>query len=457
MTLIDDEYADEGLPHRLEAERAVLGAVLLRADALAEVRDIVTPEDFYRTGHATLFRRMLGLADAGKAIDLVTLMTVLDRHGEVETVGGPAYITRLVDGVPRSINAVHYAEEVRGCALRRELIRVAEQLRIEARTADDVEEARTAAEQALRGMQAGVGTSFTSAEAAVASAFETLDAFDQAEHVGVTGVPTSIAGLDDLIGGWQRAELNVIAAQSSHGKTAFVAQCAGYASVIRRVPTLFATNEQLPGSLALRLASNRARVNLKAIRKKFAHDDELERFGDALHEINRAPLTFYWARGKRMSDIRRHARLLHAKGQCEMLVIDYLGLVTPEASTSRNGTREREVAQQAEMARDVASELNIPVLLCVQMNGNIERDAPRGKKPTQPRRPRLTDLRESVAVGHHADVLLFVHRPFARPNNPEEAMRQGQTDLIVAKVRNGEIGDVSAHFNGAWQRFEETT
>lgn len=447
----------DALPHNLDAEKAVLGALLVRNDALTEVADIVLPEDFYRVGHQVLFRRMQDLAKAGKALDIVTLGTILDRHGELDEVGGRAYISRLIDGLPRSTNASHYAGEVKAAATRRALILFAEKVKADAIHGDDPEDVRSTAEQDLRALQTGIGLSFTSAEDAVRDAYATLDAYDTAEHVGVTGVPTGIAGLDDLVGGWQRGELNLIAAQTSHGKTAFTAQCAGYAAVIRKVPTLFVTNEQKPGSLALRLASNRARVDLKAIRRKYASDEELARFADALNEINRSPLTFYWARGKRMSDIRRHARILRAKGQCEMLVIDYLGLVRPEPSQSRTDTREREVAKQSEMAKDIAAELDIPVLLCVQMNGDIEKASPRGRSNAAPIRPRLSDLRESKAVGHDADVVVFVHRPYARPNNMEERMRQGETVLVVAKVRNGPIDDVSAHFNGAWQRFEETT
>lgn len=455
MSLLED---DDRIPRNLEAERAVLGAILVRGDALREIADILTAEDFFRSAHGTLFRRMQDLATAGRAIDLVTLMPVLERHGELDAVGGVAYITRLVDGLPRSVSAAHYALDVKAASTRRGLIAFAEKLRSDAIHGDDPDTVREAAEQALRGLDSGTGLELLDVKDAVAQASATLDAFDNAEHVGVTGVPTGLAGLDDLLGGWQRGDLNVIAGLSSHGKTALMAQCAGYAAIIRKVPTLFATNEQKPGSLVLRLACNRARVDLTAIRKKYANDDELARFADAVNEIARSPLTFYWARGKRMSDIRRHARMAKAKGRCDLLAIDYLGLIPPEVSQNRSETREREVARQSSMAKDVAGELDVPVLLGCQMNGDIEKAAPRGgKKSVAPPRPRLSDLRESKAVGHDADVVLFVHRPFARPSNPEERMRQGETDLIVAKQRNGAVGDVSAHFSGGWQRFEETT
>jgi replicative DNA helicase len=444
------------LPHNLSAERAVLGALLLRKDALADVRDIVSAEDFYRDAHQVLYRRMVGLADAGRAVDPLTLSAVLDRHGETDAVGGLAYVMRLVDGIPRSTNATDYAQEVRGNALRRQMCVIADQIRDQARTAEDPEDARQAAEEALRSLQTGTGEGLTTASAAVESAYEALDAYEHTEHLGVTGVTTGIYGLDDMLGGWQRSDLCVIAARPSVGKTAFVGQLAAYASVVRGVPTVFATNEQKPGALALRMASNRARVDLTAIRKRFATDEELKHFADALAELRTAPLAFYWARGKRMSDIRRYARMAHAKGACHMLVIDYLGLVQPEASQSKNETRERQVAVQSAMAKNIASELNIPVLLCCQLNREYERDQPKGKKAA-PRRPRLSDLRESGAVEQDADVVLFVHRPFARPNDAEEKMRQGQTELIVAKQRNGAIGDVSAHFAGQWLRFEETT
>lgn len=446
----------EALPHDLAAERAVLGAVLVRAGTVADVRDIVTPEHFYRQAHGTLFRRMLALADAGTAIDILTLVPVLERHGELDAVGGVSYIARLIDGIPRTANAPHYADEVRACFQRREAVRIALELGSAARSDDDIDDVCSTAEQALRATQTGQRDALITAAQAVAGAMETLEAYETAETVGITGVATGIYGLDHLLGGWQPDDLIVIAARPSVGKTAFAGQVCAYAAIKLRVPVVFVTLEQPAKRLAARMASNMAKVDLEAYRERQVGEDELARMGHALSEVHAAPLSFVDGRGKRMSDIRRVARMAHARGQCGLLAIDYLGLVAAEASKSKGETRERQVAIQSGMAKDIARELHIPVLLLCQLNREYEKDQPKpGAKRAAPRRPRLADLRESGAVEQDADVVLFVHRPFVRPANPEEAMREGQTELIVAKHRNGAIGDVSAHYTKEWVRFTE--
>lgn len=449
---------DAVLPHSLAAERAVLGAILRSVDVLADVRDLVAPEDYYRDAHATLYRRMLALADAGRPVDLVGLLGVLERHAEVEAVGGARYIAALLDDAPRPSLALGHAEEVRAYALRRAYIRIGQQLQQAAREADDIEEPRADAEAALRACQTGSRSALVDAEAAVAGALDILESYERAEHVGVTGVATGLYSLDVILGGWQPEDLIVIAARPSVGKTAFAGQVAAYAAMTRRVPVLFATLEQPPDRLSLRMAGNHARVDIEAARKRQIRDEELERLGASLRAVGDAPLTFFDARGKRMSDIRRHARMLHAQGRCALLVIDYLGLVQPETARSKGETRERQVAVQSEAAKNIARELRIPVLLLCQLNREYERDQPKpGARKAQPRRPRLSDLRESGAVEQDADVVLFVHRPYARPQTIEEQQREGETELIVAKHRNGALGVVDAFYAKTWVRFEEAT
>jgi replicative DNA helicase len=447
------------IPHNLDMERALLGALLRRSDLIAEVRDVVTPEDFWRSGHATLYRRMLQVAAAGSVIDLVTLAPLLERHQEMEEVGGLAYVSRLSDDAPRAANAAHYAEGVKGYAVRRECLRVAAQLAADAQEADDVTQATAAAEAALRALQSGRADTSKSAEEAVEGALALLERYQSADESGVTGVPSGLPNLDRMLGGWQPGSLNIIAARPSVGKTAFMGQVCAYAAVRRQVPTLVVTLEQDADALALRMASNRARVNADGARRHALGDADLLRLNDACREIRAAPLRFQPARGWRMSDIRRVARQWHARGACELLAIDYLGLVAPEVERSKGETRERQVALQTALARDIATELRIPALLLCQLSREYEKDQPKGttRQKPEPRKPRLSDLRESGAIEQDADVVLFVHRPYVRPNDEEERIREGQTELLVRKNRNGAFGDIQARFHGAWLRFEETT
>jgi replicative DNA helicase len=445
-------------PHSLEAERSVLGAIMLHNDAWTEIRAVVDAEDFYRVAHGIVFRRMEGLAATGRPIDPLTLADVLGRHDELETIGGPAFLMRLTDGVPRSSHAVHYAALVRDYARRRQCIAVAQQLLTEAHTDDDIADVLGRAERALRDVSTGGDSDVETSAAAVAEAFETLEAIDRAED-GITGIRTGLDGLDRMLGGLQRSEVVVLAARPSVGKTALAGQMVAHAAVDDRVPTLFVTLEQPKAQLALRMASNRARVDLVAVREKRVDDVDLERLGDALRAIHDAPITFVDRRDIRLSDIRLIARRLHGQGKCDLLVVDYLTLVQPERSQTKNENRQEQVALQSRLTKTIAKELGIPVVMLAQVSREYEKDGATttpGGKPKPARRPRLSDLRESGAIEQDADVVLFLHRPYVRPTGIEEQMRECETELIVAKQRNGPIGHVDAYYAKQWLRFNET-
>ena len=443
-------------PHNLHAERSVLGAVLMRNDAWTDVRDAVGPDDFYRAAHAMVFRRMDGLAQVGRAIDPLTLSDLLARHGELDEVGGPSFLMGLTDGVPRSTNAVHYAEMVRDYSRRRQCIAVAQLLLEQAQSDDDVNETIAKSERALRDIEAGRATELTSIADAVNAGLDHLEATAQADF-GVTGIPSGFFSLDRMLGGFQREDLIVVGARPSVGKTAFMGQVAANAARDGGVPTVVVTLETRASQLALRMASAKAQVDLIAIREKRASDGELTRLNVALEALHRAPITFLDTREVRMSDIRRHARRLHAQGKCDLLLLDYLTLVNPEKSATRGENREQQVAAQSKLAKSIARELAIPVVILCQLSRDFERDGAQkpGGKPKTARRPRLSDLRESGAIEQDADVVLFVHRPFVRPNTIEERMREGETELIVAKQRNGPIGQIRAHFTKEFVRFDE--
>jgi replicative DNA helicase len=441
-------------PHSLDAERAVLGALLVRPDAWADIRDIVSSADFWRAAHRTLFRRMSDLVAAGRAIDLVTLAEVLERHSEVEEVGGLAYVAGLSDAVVRTSHAVHYAEIVREKAKRRQLLVLADQIRAEAVAADDVEDVRQRTEEALRTLDAGPRGDFLTSEQAAHAALDELEHAREAH--GLTGIPTGLPTIDRTTGGLQTGDLVVLAARPSVGKTAAAGQWAMYAALERRVPTLFVTLEQRASQLALRMASNRTCIDLVAVRDARAQDQDLSRLNRALEQLADAPLTFLDSRDLRMSDVRRHARLLTAQGKCGLLFLDYLTLLQPEPTSTRAETREAQVAAQSRMAKSIARELGIPVVLLCQLNREFERDS--GAAPgvrRSPRSPRLSDLRESGAIEQDADLVVFIHRPFVRPTSAEERAHEGETDLLIAKNRNGPIGRVRARYHKAWVRFEE--
>jgi replicative DNA helicase len=351
---------------------------------------------------------------------------------------------------------VHYADLVREHARRRQCVVIAEQLRAEALAADDLEESRARAEHALRDLDAGQAAAFTSIARAAHAGLDDLEAIAQAED-GVTGVPTGFATVDRMLGGLQGGDLVVLAARPSVGKTAAACQMAMHAALIRHVPTLFVTLEQRASQLTLRMASNAARVDLVALRVGQATEEESARLHQAAARLSEAPITFIDARDVRMSDVRRHARLLRAQGKCSLIVLDYLTLLEPERTSTRGETREAQVAAQSRLAKSIARELGVPFVLLSQLNREFEKDAGARKGSRKPRRPRLSDLRESGAIEQDADVVVFVHRPYVRPEGLEERTREGETELIVSKNRNGPTGLVRAHYAKTWVRFTETT
>lgn len=446
-------FEDVHLPWNLDAEKATLGALLVRPEAWRDVADAVAAEDFYRDGHQRLFRRMASLVEAGRAIDAVTLLDGLDQAA-LDALGGLGYLTQLTNGLPRSTNAVHYAEIVREHARRRACIALGQRLIADAQHGEDVEAARAACEQGLRELETGRSLDTYSSEQAVSAAFATLDAMADAPD-GITGVRTGFPTLDRWTGGLQRKQLHLLAARPSVGKTALMGSFATQAAVVDRVPTVIVTLEQPHDVLLLRMASAMARVDLVDVRTHRASDHSLDDLARALAQLNDAPLTIIDHPQLRVSDVRRRLRRLHAEGRCGYVLLDYLGLLTPDRGRSHRENREQQVGAMAEESRAIARELEIPFVLLTQMNREWEKtNSTRGKK-TEPKRPNLTDLRESGQLEQHGDTVIFIHRPYARPRNFEESTKQGATELILAKQRNGPIGNVTAHYTPAWVRFEE--
>jgi replicative DNA helicase len=448
-------FEAEHLPWNLDAEKATLGALLVRNEVWREVADAVAAEDFYREGHRVLFGRMAKLVEAGRPVDLVTLTNGLDESG-LQALGGFGYLNSLTAGLPRSTNAAHYAAIVREHARRRQCIALGQQLIADAQSGDDIDAARAACEQALRELEIGRSVDTAGADVVAVEAFDFLETMGNAPD-GITGVRTGLAPLDTMTGGLQPSELHIVAARPSVGKTALMAQIALHAAVNEGVPTVVVTMEQPRKQLLLRMASNMARVDLVAVRRTEAYPDDLTRLSQALERLAASPLTFIDHGELRMSDVRARARRLHAQGKCGYLLLDYLGLVAPERSQSRSETREERVSVQSRMAKGIAKELGIPFVLLCQLNREYEKDNGARAKSAEPRRPRLSDLRESGAIEQDADTVMFVHRPFVRPRTEVEAYREPETELIVAKQRNGPIGTVPATYTKEHVRFEATT
>lgn len=423
--------ADPALPHNLEAERSVLGAVLLHNEALDHVEELQAP-DFFRRAHQQLYVAMLTLREAGMALDLVTLKEELARTGTLDEVGGPAYIAALVDGVPRSANVEYYAAIVVEHARRRAAITEASKLQQRAYEAE--EPAASIVGDAAERLAALCERS-TAGKAVPLSEVVPggLAALQRARLSGsvVTGLATHYTVLDELTTGFQPSDLIVVAARTSVGKTAFALSVAR--NVSRHGGTvLFHSFEMSRDQLFLRLLAADARIEIRRLRSGRLSDVEWHRVYDCAQRLADVPILIDDLSEPTCRSVRARARA--AKG-LSLIVVDYLGLM---AGQGKFDNRTQEIGTITRGLKRIAREFNVPVLALSQLN--------RSPEQRRAKRPQLSDLRESGDIEQDASVVILLYRP-------EEA-DEGIAEAIVAKQRNGPVGTARLAWLDYCARFE---
>jgi replicative DNA helicase len=431
------------LPHNLDAERAVLGAILLDGRRYLEAGDLLAPEDFYRDAHQVIFRALLTLGKRGAAIELVTLADVLGAAG-LERCGGPAYISKLLDGLPRSANLPHYAAIVAHHAKGRRLHAVARELMAGVLEADaDLDAVQEAAEAGLREAHAkGAGDGFVSGPVVADRMLARIESWEKGTLAGVT---TGFASLNDSILGLHRTELIVIAGRPGMGKSAIAGQIAATVAIDAGLPVAWFTLEMEVEEVSTRIAATRAGVPFRKLMRGHANESELWQIEQQAKAIAESPLYIDDAFDRNVAQIRRGCRLLHAKAPLGLVVVDYLTLMDGVPG-ERHDTRTREVGSWAKRLKGLAKELRVPVVLCCQLNREVEKGPVKAAV-----RPRLKDLRDSGEIEQAANTVLFVHHD--RPD--EMGVQSWPAEVIVAKQRHGPVGPVSMRFNGPLVRFEE--
>jgi replicative DNA helicase len=427
------------LPHNLDAERAVLGSILLRPDRWIEASDLLAPSDFYRAAHATLFAALLDLGKRGSTIDLVTLSEKLG--ASISEVGGPSYISKLIDNVPRSTSLPHYARIVSRHAQARELHRVGRELLAAVMDPDaDLEAVQETAETGLREAHTkGAGDGFVPGNVAADRMLARIESWEKGTLAGVT---TGFARLNESILGLHRTELIVIAGRPGMGKSAITGQIAATVAMDAGLPVAWFTLEMEVEEVATRIASARADVPYRRLMKGRAQMDELARINDQAERMAASPLFINDAHDTNVAQVRRACRLLHAKHPLGLVVIDYLTLMDGVPG-ERHDTRTREVGSWAKRLKGLAKELRVPVVLCCQLN--------RQNEPGGDGRPVLKHLRDSGEIEQAANTVLFVHHQ--RPDDMDA--QTWPAEVIVAKQRHGPVGPVAMTFNGPLVRFEE--
>ncbi len=438
-----DSTLERPLPNNLDAERSILGAILLDNNALNTAIEALKAEDFFLPQHRHVFQQMLALGESQHAIDLVTLTEELHRRGELEAAGGAPYLASLVDGVARVSNVEHYARIVKEKAVLRNLIHATHDIQQRAFEAEE------GADTILDNAESSI---FALAEDRVKSGLLPIkdivhENFDRLERIfregkSITGISTGYGELDKLLSGLQPSELIILAARPSQGKTALALNFAENIAIRGGLPVAVFSLEMSKESLLQRLVASVGQVDAHKFRTGHLNREDWKRMTEALGRIANAPLWVDDAGSTSVLEIGAKARRVKRDKGLSLLVVDYLQLIT---GRGRFNSRQEEVASISRGLKGLAKELQIPVLVLSQLTRAPERDE---------RGPQLSDLRESGAIEQDADVVMFIYRPhfFRAGATPEE---REETELRIAKQRNGPTENVKFVFKSRMTRFEE--
>jgi replicative DNA helicase len=433
------------LPANVEAERSILGAILLDNLAYNEAAEHLKAEDFSLDSHRRVFTRMVDLAESSRPIDMITLIEELDRRKELEAIGDVGYISGLVDGVPDRPSIEHYIKIVRDKALLRGLIHAANAAIARASDqSDPAEEILNDAEAAIFQLsEKRIGRGFMGVQEIVKESFGSVDALLQRGQ-RITGLATHYTDLDEMTSGFQRSDLIIIAARPSMGKTAFAMNIAENASIEdQKVVGMFSL-EMSREALLLRLLCSRARVDSHKMRTGSLWRDDMTKVIHAMEQLAHAPIFIDDTPGISLSEMRAKARRLQqSQGKLDLLIVDYLQLMS--GGSKRYENRTQEVSAISRGLKALAKELTVPVIALSQLSR-----APESRGGDH--RPQLSDLRESGSIEQDADVVAFIFREEVYKQDDPDL--QGKAELIIAKQRNGPTGRVNLAFLKNSTRFE---
>ena len=434
--------AERTLPHNLEAERSVLGAILVHNDAFNTAVQVIDSRDFYRDAHRRIFDKMVALNERGQAIDFVTLKEELGRGGDLDEVGGPAYVASLADGVPRATNVEYYSRIVKEKATLRNLIYAANKILTNAYEADQeadliLDEAESAifavAEDRLK-------AGFVPMRDLVKESFPKIELLFEQKKL-ITGVPTGFADLDEMTRGLQGGDLIIIAARPSMGKTSLVLNIAQHVALQAERTVGFFSLEMSKESLFLRLLTSEAQIDSHRLMSGAIGQKDYGRISHALETLSAMRLYIDDTANVSVLEMRAKARRLQAEHGLSLIVVDYIQLMS---GRGRYENRTLELASISRSLKGLAKELNVPIAVLSQLS--------RAPEARSDHRPQLSDLRESGALEQDADVVVLIYREDAYnrdPNHPDA----GTAELILAKQRNGPTGVVRLAFLREQTRF----
>ncbi len=430
-------------PQNSEAEASLLGALLIDGDAVVKIADQLQATDFFEGRHQRIYEAILQLYEQHEAIDVLTLTDRLSNNGQLDAIGGPAYLTELTNFVPTAAHVEQYADIVAQKALRRRLITASKD--IAGLGYDESKELRELIEEAESRLfevsQQHVKQNAISLETILAESFDRLDELHKDKNK-IRGIPTGFNDIDEKLAGFQRSDLVVLAARPSMGKTALALNFAHNIAVQADQPVLIFSLEMSKEQLVDRLLSMESGVDAWALRTGNLTDADFEKIGRAMGTLSEAPIFIDDTPSITVSDLRTKARREAHNRPLGLIIVDYLQLMSGGSRFNSDANRVQEVSEISRSLKGVARELNVPVLALSQLSRSVEN--------RNPQIPQLADLRESGSIEQDADVVLFIYRE--ELYNPDTD-RQKLADILIKKHRNGPVGNLELYFDTERQRF----
>lgn len=428
-------------PQNLDAEKSLLGAVLIDEETLADVSEHVSPKDFYDKRHATVFGGMIRLYERHKPVDLLTLTDELKKKDELEIIGGSAFLTELTNYVPTAAHAEAYAEMVALTAVRRRLIKASAEISEYGYDEDsNVQELLEKAEAELFAVSdQSLKQDLVSIETILTDSFDRMEELHRNKGA-LRGVRTGYRDLDNMTAGLQRSDLIILAARPAMGKTTLVTNLAYNVATVAKQAVLFFSLEMSKEQLVDRMLADASGVDAWNIRTGNLSDEDFSKLSEAMGEMAEAPIFIDDTPGVSVLEMRTKARRIAHEQPIGLIIIDYLQLM--QGSGKNDGNRVQEVSEISRGLKLIARELNVPVIALSQLSRSVE--------SRSPQIPQLADLRESGSIEQDADIVMFIYREAYY--NPETE-RENITDLIIAKHRNGPVGRVELYFHPERLRF----
>lgn len=431
-------------PQNTEAERSILGAILLDENAMVKVAEILAAEYFYDHRHELIYAAMSSLFEKRMPIDIVTLSEIMESAGQIKEVGGSAYLAELVNSTPSAANIVHYAQIVKDKAVLRRLITTgAEITQFGYDEEANISEILDQSEQMLFAVSQGsLKNRFLPIKDILTEAFDRIDKIHRDKDKGaLRGVPSGFKDLDSITAGFQKSDLIILAARPSMGKTSLALNLAENAAIDEKIPVAIFSLEMSKDQLVDRLLASQAGVDSWKLRTGNLSDEDFPKIGYAMGVLSEAPIYIDDSPSSNVMEIRAKARRLQMEQGLGMIVIDYLQLMTGSAKSSE-GNRVQEISEISRGLKGLARELNIPVIALSQLSRAVEH--------RDDKKPQLSDLRESGSIEQDADLVLFIYRDeYYHPDSD----RKGITEILIRKHRNGPIGNLELFFNPAQMRF----